>query len=218
MSFGALVWKDLHRELRSKEAMQAGLVLVLLFLVLDILSFRTLAGEPATAAAVLWIPLLYGAAAVVGRGFVSEVDRGTLDLLRSAPVPIASHGWSRTLVHLVLLVLLAAFTFIVAAALFALPIVVGVAAALALGAVGLAVVATLTSALAAQARSRDMLLPILLIPVAIPLLQAGLAATTAALRGDPLWAYQSPLLLMAAYDMFAIGFAWFLWPIVLEGE
>ncbi len=218
MSAWALVWKDLHRELRSKEAMQAGIVLVLLFLILDTLSFSSLADQPRTAAAILWIPLLYASAAVVGRGFSGEADRGTLDLLRSAPVSLAAHGWSRTLVHLAALLVLALATLACAAALFALPVAGVALLAIALGATGFAVVATLASALAAQARSRDVLLPILLVPVTIPLLQAGLAATTAALRGDPDAASTSALLMMAGYDLVAAGVAWFLWPIVLEGD
>ncbi|MES2155623.1 MAG: heme exporter protein CcmB [bacterium] len=218
MSLAALLWKDARRELRSKETLQAGLVLVLLFFVLDVLSFPDLSDQPRTAAAVLWIPILYGAAAVAGRGFAAEADRGTLDLLRASPAALSSHGWSRTILHLAVLAVLAGFALAVGTFLFALPAIAAVSMILGLACVGLAVVATLAAGLAAQARARDILLPILVVPVSVPLLQSGLAATTAALRGDPWSLWSNSVLLMAGYDVLAIGFAWFLWPIVLEGD
>jgi heme exporter protein B len=218
MRFAALLWKDLHRELRSKEALQAGIVLVALFFILDLFAFPTLAGNPRAAAVVLWTPLLYAGAALTGRGFASETDRGTLDLLRSAPVPLLSHGLSRTLLNLILAGLLAGLTLLAGAALFGLPVTLPVLGVFCLAAVGIAVAGTLTSALAAQARTREVLLPILLVPVLAPLLQAGLRATLAALDGASFMDLQIPLLLMAGYDLVMLGAALFLFPILLEGE
>jgi ABC-type transport system involved in cytochrome c biogenesis permease component len=147
--FRALLWKDARRELRQVEGLAAGLVLVLLFLFVDLLAFPSLPQQPAVAAVVLWTPLLFGATAVVARGFASEADLGTLDLARSLPLPLALHGWSRTLLHLVLLALLAALTVGVAAALFALRVPPAMLAVLALAVGGLAIVGTLASAIAA---------------------------------------------------------------------
>ena len=218
MSFAALVWKDARRELRSKEAIQAGGVLVGLFLVLDLFAFPSLEGEARAAAAVLWTPLLYATAAVVGRGLASEHDRGTILLLRASPVPVAWHGWSRTLVHAALVLFLGALTVLLVAALFAVPMSPALWLAIALGAVGLTVVGTLASGLAAQARARETLLPILLLPVLAPLLQSGIAATLGALAGAGASELRAPLLLLAGYDVAAIGVAWLLWPAVLEAD
>jgi heme exporter protein B len=203
VSFRALLWKDLRLEWRGRESIQAALVLVGLFLLVDLYAFRSLAGRPDVAAAVLWVPLVFGTAALAARSLASEADRGTLALLRSAPVPVAWHGWSRTLLH---------------AGLFAtgLPWLLG--ATLLLAVPGLAIVATLASGLAAQARMRDALLPILLVPVLAPLLHSGIHATRLALE-DAAWASARPaLLLMLAYDLIAAGVAWLLWPVVLEAE
>ncbi|MFO1532481.1 MAG: heme exporter protein CcmB [Thermoplasmatota archaeon] len=218
MSFAAILWKDARRELRQRETLQAGLVLVLAFVLLDLFAFPTLAGDARAAAAALWTPLLFGAAALAGRGFAAESDLGTLDLLRALPVPLGHHGWSRTLLNGLLLGLLAALTLGAAAALFAVPVSAALGVAAALAVVGLAVVGTLASAIAAQARSREMLLPLLMVPVLAPLLQSGVAATLAALQGGELAAARIPLLLMAGYDLLAAGVAWLLWPLVLEGD
>jgi ABC-type transport system involved in cytochrome c biogenesis permease component len=216
MSFAALVGKDLRRELRSKEALLAGLLLVALAFLAAL--FADPAHDGGTLAALLWTPLLFATVALVGRGFASEYDRGTIQLLRAAPVPLAWHGWSRTLVHLLVAGVVAAATLGVAAALFAFHATLPLAAALALAAIGLAIVGTLASAMSAQARTREVLLPVLLIPVAAPLLQAGVRATVGALAGGGWDDLQVPLLLMAGYDIAAAGVAWLLWPLVLEGD
>lgn len=216
MSLVALVGKDLRRELRSREALLAGLLLVALAFLAAL--FADPAHDGGTLAALLWTPLLFATVALVGRGFASEFDRGTIQLLRAAPVPLAWHGWSRTLVHLLVTSLVAGTAVAVAAALFAFKVGLPLVAVLGLAAIGLAVVGTLASAISAQARTREVLLPVLLVPVAAPLLQAGVRATVDALAGGGWDALQVPLLLMAGYDIAAAGVAWLLWPFVLEGD
>lgn len=218
MSFAALLWKDARREARGKESVQAALVLAALFLLVDLFAFSSLADQPRMAAAVLWVPLVFAAAALVARGFAAEADKGTLALLRTAPVPVAWHGWSRTVVHLALVGLIAGLTLGLAAALFAFQVSAVLAATIALAVPGIAVAGTLASALAAQARMRDALLPVLLVPVLAPLLQAGVEATRLALQGATFPEARPALLLMAAYDLVAVGVAWLLWPVVLEGD
>ncbi len=216
MSLWALIAKDARRELRGKDAFQAGLVLVLMFLVLDLFVASDLSDQPALAALVLWTPVLYGAIVVTGRSLAAEADRGTLELLRVAPVPLLWHGLSRTLVNGILVCALVAVALAAAWAVFLIPISASLVAVLALSAVGLTVVGSLTGGLAAQARSRDVLLPVLAVPVLVPLLQAGAEGTLAALDGAALAGLQTHLLLLASYDLLALGAAWFLWPAILE--
>ena len=214
--FGILLRKDLRREVRSKESLLAGLLLVALAFLTAL--FADPARDERAFAALLWTPLLFATVALVGRGFASEFDRGTITLLRAAPVPLALHGWSRTVVHLLVTLLIAAASLAFAAGLFALDVALPLVATLALAAIGLALVGTLASAISAQARTREVLLPVLLVPVAAPLLQAGVRATIASLQGAGWEALEVPLLLMAGYDIAAAGVAWLLWPLVLEGD
>jgi len=213
MSLQALLWKDARRELRSKESLQTGLVLVGLFAVVYLFSGTSLEGR--LAALALWIPLVFATAALTGRGLAAEADRGTLEWLRSLPVSPALHGVSRTLVDLVLAAGLTAATLLVLRYGFAVPVGAPLLLVAALGVWGLTVVGALTAGLAAQARSRELLLPILLVPAAAPLLQSGMAATLDALTGS---IDRTPLLLMAGYDLVATGIAWLLWPFVLEAD
>lgn len=213
MSFRTLLAKDLRRELRSKESFQAGVVLVGLFFLLFL--FTGGAFEGRLAAVAIWSPLLYGAAALTGRGLAAEQDRGTLEWLLSLPVDRAWHGWSRTLVAILLLALLAALTVGLAVVGFGTAWNLDLAAVIGLAVVGLATMGSLGGGLAAQAKAREILAPILLIPVAAPLVQAGVTATLSALDGTP---DRTALLLMAGYDLVAMGAAWLLWPFVLEAD
>ncbi len=215
MTLRALLWKDLRREWASREGLQAGMVLVALFLVLYLFAFDDLSAQPAAASVVVWSPVVWAAAAVAGRGTASEADRGTLRLLQLAPTDRVLHGVSRTAVDLLLILMLGAASLLLGNLVFAIPMSLGLAGAVALGALGLAVVGSLVGGLAAQARARDLLLPLLLVPVLIPLLQAGLAASQDALVGA---ADRTPFLLLAGYDLVACGVAWLLWPHVLDAD
>lgn len=214
--FAALLGKDLRRELRSKESLLAGLLLVALAFLATL--FAGPAADARTTAALLWTPLLFATVALLGRGFANEFDRGTIALLRTAPVPLGWHGWSRTIVHLLVAALVAAASLGAVAGLFDLRVRGPLVLALGLATIGLAVVGTLASAIAAQARTREVLLPVLLVPVAAPLLQAGVRATIDALNGATLAQLDVPLLLLAGYDLAALGVAALLWPLVLEGD
>lgn len=216
--FSAILWRDLRREARSKDAALAGGVLLALFLVLDIFAFHGRTPDADAAAAAIWAPLVFAAAALCGRSLAADHDRATLDLLRSLPVSLVTLGASRTLVHALLLAALGLLSAGAAAALFGVAVSGSLVAVLLLASLGIAVTGTLAGGIAAQARSREALLPVLLVPALAPLLNAGVSASLAALSGATLGGLRTELLLMVAYDLVACGAAWLLWPFVLEGD
>ncbi|MBI4392926.1 MAG: heme exporter protein CcmB [Euryarchaeota archaeon] len=217
MSLRALLWKDAMRETRGREGAEAAIVLVALFFLVEMLAAPPVADE-ATAVAALWIPLIFVTGALVGKGFASEADRGTLELLRSAPVPAAMHGLSRTLVDLALVALVgtAALAFSVLA--FGSPATVGLVGIVLLAVIGLTVVGSFASGVAAQARSRELLLPVLMVPVLVPLIEAGIGGSLLAIRGASATDLSSVFLVIAGYDLVMGGLAWILWPHVLEAD
>jgi heme exporter protein B len=211
-----LLWKDLRLELRSKESLLAGLALVALFFLVDLFAVVDLAGAAALATVVLWGPLVFATTAAMGRAWSAEHDQRTLDLVRAAPVPLAWAGISRTLVNALVAGLLLAATLAGAIWVFGLSVPPRLVLLLALAALGLAIVATLAGAVTAQARARELLLPLLVIPAMAPLVQAGVEGTLLALSSDA--ALETHLLLVAGYDLVAAGAAWLLWPHVLEAD
>jgi len=218
LSFRHALWKDARREMRGKEGVQAGLVLVGLFFVVFLFAHGDLSREPAAAAVVLWVPIVFAAAAVAGRGFAAEADRGTLDLLRSAPAPLVVHGVSRTLIDLAIGAIVMAGTVVLARFLFNVPVSVPLLVLLLVALVGIIVVGSIAGALASQARARELLLPILMVPLLAPLLLGGVRATLVLLddRGSQSWG--PAVMVLVGYDLVMAGLAWLLWPIVLEGD
>jgi heme ABC exporter ATP-binding subunit CcmA len=198
----ALLEKDLRVEGRAREALTPTLTLAGLSLFLFGAAFEL---RPDLARAVvpafLWMLLLFASSLGVGRMMAAEMDRGTWEGLLMAPADRSALFAGKALVHGLLLILLIGLSLMAAAVFFNLSLwEPRVLLLLGLGAAGLAGVATLLAAMAMAARARELLLPILLFPVAAPLLIAGIQGTRAVLEGNPdgwgTWAQ-----MMLAYDI-----------------
>ena len=181
----ALVRKDLRLELRTRESVPAMLLFSLSTFVLFHfgLDRRSLDGD--LAAGVLWVTLLFAAVLAVNRLFVAEREEGGFDAFLLAPV-------DRTALFLAKATVL--FCFLVAVELAAVPAFAilllgpspvpglpGLVLLLVLADLGIAVVGTLVGALAVQTRARDLIVPLLALPLMIPVVIAAARGTA------PLW-------------------------------
>jgi heme exporter protein B len=179
---GALLRKDLLLELRTKETVPAmALFAVTTFVVFHFgLNRGSVSGD--LAAGVFWVTLLFAAMLGINRLFVAEREQGGFDAFLLAPA-------DRT----ALLVAKAAALFgflsvleLIAVPAFALlllepspwPGLPGLIGILALANAGIAVIGTLASALAIQTRARDLIAPLLALPLLIPVVLAAAKATT----------------------------------------
>jgi heme exporter protein B len=171
----ALARKDLLVELRTRDTVPA----MLLFVVAALVVFHfALPAESSRLAAsgMLWIALLFTALLALVRAFVGEQDQGTLDGLVLAPCDRSAIWLGKTLSVLAFL-LFAEAVALPAFALFYEDVTWELVAGVALANVGIATVGTLLGAMAAAARTRELLLPLLFLPVAIPLIVGGVGAT-----------------------------------------
>jgi heme exporter protein B len=214
-AFRAILAKDLRVELRTLESVPA----MALFAVTTFVLFRfgldrnSLAGG--LAGGVLLATVLFAAIVAVNRLFVAEREQGGFDAIRLAPAePVALWAAKATalVIYLVALEVVAVPIF----AAFFLDSWVGVgplAAVLALADLGLGVVGALVSSLAASSRARDLVGPLVLLPLLVPLMIASakgaeqlLAASGPSYAGLGKW-----LAILALYDLTfaAIGFAVF---------
>jgi heme exporter protein B len=110
-------------------------------------------------------------------------------------------------------VLLGAYTALFGAGLPSLP---GLLPVLLLGTLGLAAAGSMAASLAAQARSREALVPVLLFPLLLPVLLSALPASIHALRGDALMDFAPELQLLAGYDLLVVAASWVLFDFVVE--
>jgi heme exporter protein B len=173
----ALARKDLLLELRSRDTIPAMLLFVVSALV--VFHFALPAGASGLAAyGLLWVALVFTALLGLVRAFVAEREDALLDGLVLA-VRDLSAIWLGKGLSIVVFLSLAAALALPAFALFFEPVGWSLVAAVLLANVGLAAVGTLLSAMAAASRARELLLPLLFLPLVIPLVVGGVGATAA---------------------------------------
>jgi heme exporter protein CcmB len=185
-----IAWKDLRVELRSREivytmAFFAGLLVV-------IYSFAFPQNDPRTihaaAPGMLWVTLAFAGTIGLGRAFDREREHDTLRALMLAPIPRLSIFLGKAIAITVLVLAVA----VVATPLMALFLNAPLfdypgelTAVLALGALGFAVVGSVFAATLLKVRSRDVLLPVVIYPLLIPVFSAGTKATAELLKDAP---------------------------------
>jgi heme exporter protein B len=203
---GALIRKDLRLELRTRESVPAMILFSLGTFVLFHFALNRGSVEGDLAAGVLWVTLLFAAVLGINRLFVAEREEGGFDAFLLAPVDRTSLFVAKATVLFSFLVALE----IAAVAAFALlllepspwPALPGLALVLALADAGLAVIGTLVSALAVQTRARDLLVPLLAIPLSVPLVIAGARATAPLLAAGGAGALEGRwLAILGLYDL-----------------
>jgi heme exporter protein B len=195
----ALTQKDLRVELRARDTLPAMLLFVLSTLV--VLHFALPSGTgDAAAYGVLWVAIVFTALLGLARAWVPEHEHGVLDGLVLAPCDRSAIWLAKTLATLSFL--LAAQTVALPAfVLFFAPLDATALAAVLLVDVGICAVGSLTAAMAAAGRARELLLPLLVLPLAIPLVVGGVGAAVAE-------SGERYLLLLALYDAVFAVLSW----------
>ena len=178
----ALIRKDLRLELRTRESVPAMVLFSLSTFVLFHFALDETEVSGGLAAGILWVTLLFAAILGINRLFVAEREEGGFDGFLLAPVDRTSLFVAKAAVLFAFLVAVEVFVFAAFAILLLgpspWPPLPELALVLALADVGLAVVGTLVGALAIQTRARDLLVPLLALPLSVPLVIAGARATS----------------------------------------
>jgi len=215
---GAVLWKDLAAELRSKELLSSMLVFALL--VILIFNFALDLDRTArenVAAGILWVTTAFTGTLGLNRSLAQEKDRGSLDGLLLAPVDRSALYFGKALGNLLFIGIIQIIMLPVFTVLFNVnmlqPLLVLVVL---LGTIGYSAVGTLLASLAVHSRSRDVMLPILLFPVAVPVLVAAVRASGNVLSAAA-WTDISPWInLLLVYDVIFVAVAFMLFEYVVE--
>jgi heme exporter protein B len=178
----AIVRKDLLVELRTGEAVPTMVLFSLSTFVLFHFALARDTVEGELAAGVLWMTLLFAAVLAVGRLFVAEREQGGFDGFLLAPVDRTSMLLAKSAVMLCFLVAVELVAVPAFAILLLGPSPWGVLpeliAVLALADLGIATVGTLIGAIGVQARARELIVPIMMLPLLIPVAIAAARATS----------------------------------------
>ena len=217
-AMNAIIWKDLAAEWRSREMVSAMLV----FALLDIFIFNfALELNPQVRASltsgILWVTLAFAGTLGLNRSMAVEKDRGCLDGLLLAPVDRTAIYFGKTIGNLVFMLLVAAIIVPIYSVLYNVNLFnLGLIAIIILGAWGYVSVCTLLASMTVQARTRDVLLPVLLFPVAIPLLVAAVKASGGFLDGSAISDIVHWLNILVVYDVVFTAVAFMVFDYVVE--
>ena len=170
----ALARKDLRLELRARDTLPAMLLFVVATLAVFHFALPTGSGDDA-AYGMLWIAIVFTALLGLARAWAPEREGGALDGLVLAPCDRSAIWLGKTLAVLVFLTA-AEVVALPAFALFFAPIGLVAVAGVVLASVGICAVGSLLAAMAAASRGREVILPLLFLPLAIPLVVGGVGA------------------------------------------
>lgn len=213
-----MVRKDLTAELRSRELMGAMLVFALLVILifnfameLDIRTRETITSG------VLWVTFSFAGTLGLNRSMSMEKDRGCLDGLLLAPVDRSALFFGKAIGNLIFMMIVEVVVLPTYSVLYNVNLFQpGLLLVILLGSVGYVVVGTLLASMAVQARTRDVLLPILLFPVVLPVLVAAVKASNGFLQGLEALEVRTWLNLLIVYDVVFTALAYMLFDFIVE--
>jgi heme exporter protein B len=203
---GALIRKDVRLELRSRESVPAMVLFSLSTFVLFHFALDEAEVSGGLASGILWVTLLFAAILGINRLFVAEREEGGFDGFLLAPVDRTALFVAKATVLFCFLALVEVFV-IAAFAILLLgpspwPGLPSLMLVLALADVGIAVIGTLVAALAVQTRARDLLVPLLALPLSVPLVIAGARASEPLLAAGGAGALEARWLgVLGLYDL-----------------
>ena len=219
-STGAILRKDVRSELRTKERLSS-----MFFFALLILLIFSFAFEPGTEVmgkitpGVLWATFVFTGLLGLNRSFVSEQENGCLQGLLLCPADrgalflgkMAGNAIFMFIVEAIALPLFAVFLHM-----SVLPHLAQLSLVIVLGTVGFSSVGTLFSAMSVNTKMREVMLPILLFPVAVPVILASVRATEGILRGEGLGQISSWLKIAGAFDVIFVTLSLLVFEYVVE--
>lgn len=217
-ALAAVVWKDLAAELRSREVLSAMLVFALLVILIFNFALELDARARANVTSgVLWVTFAFAGTLGLNRSMAMEKDRGCLDGLLLAPVDRSAIFFGKSIGNLIFMLVVEAIVLPIYSLLYNINLFQpGLLLVILLGSVGYVVVGTLLSTMAVQTRTRDILLPILLFPIAIPIFIAAVKASSGFLQAVPMAEIWPFLNLLIVYDVIFTAVAFMVFDYVVQ--
>lgn len=218
----AILKKDLRAEFRTKEVFNSALVFALVVIVIFSMAFEPSSQEAATlSGGLLWIAFSFSAVLALGRTFAREVPNDCLLGLQLAPIPASAVYTGKLLGNMLFLFLLELLLLPIFAVFYNLRIwnqSGWLLLIVLLGSWGLAAVGTSFAAIATNVRMRELMLPVLLFPIEIPLLLSLVQGTTAIIQGgDSLGDAWIWLRMCFGFDVVFTTLSLYLFDYVIEG-
>jgi heme exporter protein B len=214
----AIVHKDIIAELRTKEMFSSMFVFALLVIVIFNFAFELrVANVKQVGPGVLWVTFTFAGMLGLNRSFILEKDKGCLEGLLLAPVDRSAIYFGKMLGNLIFMSVVEAIVLPIFWVLFNPPLFSpALILVIVLGTLGFAGVGTLFSAIAVHTRAREVMLPILLFPIVVPLMVAAVKITGGLLDGQPLGEMRNWLNLLVGFDVIFLTVSYMTFDYVVE--
>ena len=198
--------KDLRQEFRTKQMLNPMFVFSLLSLFIFSVAFSPVLASDIInllSPVILCTIFIFAGSIAMTRSFACELENGCLDGLRMCPVSRSSIYTAKALTNLIIMTIVELFTIPIFIVLFNYSIsnIVGLFTIIFLGTIGFVCVATLLSALTVNTRTRELLLPVLLMPLILPALIPAVMATTEILSGAGFSEIGPMIRILVTYDI-----------------
>lgn len=214
----ALIWKDLTAEWRTRENLSAMLVFALLvILIFNFALELDIQAQESLSAGVLWTTFIFAGTIGLNRSLAVEKDCGCLDGLLLAPVDRSVIYFGKAIVNLIFMLLVEIIVLPVYSFLYQVPVFQpGFLLVVLLGSIGYVAVGTLLATMVVQVRTRDILLPILLFPLTLPVIISAVKASQGFLLMIPMAEISPWLNLLIVYDLIFTAIAFMVFDFVVE--
>ena len=214
----AIIWKAMAAELRSRQLLSASLAFALLVILVFNFALELDAQARATVTAgVLWVTFAFAGTLGLNRSMAMEKDRGCLDGLLLAPVDRSAIYFGKAIGNLIFMLIVEAIVLPVYSILYSVNLFnPGLLWVILLGSIGYVAVGTLLSSMAVQTRTRDILLPVLLFPLVIPILIAAVKGSTGFLQGTEIEDIRPWINLLLVYDVVFTAVAFMVFDYIVE--
>jgi heme exporter protein B len=214
----AIFRKDLAVEMRSRQLLSAMIIFTLLVILIFNFALELDARVRAeVSAGVLWATFAFAGTLGLNRSMTVEREGKAMDGLLLAPVDRSAIYFGKAISNLLFILVVALVTLPIYSILYNVDLInSGFLLVVALGSWAYSSVGTLLAAMAAQARSRDLLLPVILFPLLIPVLVAAVRASSFFLQGTDMIYIWPSLNLLIAYAVIVPALGFILFDFVME--
>jgi len=215
-----IAWKDILSEFRSRETISSMLIFCLIVVVIFNFMF-----EPGSSLVkemvpgILWVAITFAGILGLNRSFIYEVDQGCLLGLLLCPVDHSMLYLGKMIGNFFFMVIMEIIIIPLMIILFNLDILnilLPLLLIIFLGTLGFAAVGTLLSAISVNTRAREILLPVLLFPIAIPILLAAVKATSALINQGTFASALSWIKILTGFDIIFLVISSLLFEYVVE--
>ena len=217
---GAIVWKDVLSEFRTKETILSMCLFSFLILIIFSFAFGTRAGDlRKMSPGIIWVAFIFSGLMGLGRTFGMERDRGTLSGLMLCPVSPWGIYLAKMIGVFIFTIIMEVFILLIFTVLYnlnLLPVFFPLGLVIFLGTLGFSIIGTILSAISAKTTARDVMLSILVFPISVPLIIASVKATAKILDGKTIQTIYPWLKILMAYDLIFLLVVYLTFQFVME--